>query len=62
MFQVRITNNYTQESIEANDCTLREALRLVNVAFFAAGRDNYCLSASIKNVETGATVPGYWED
>ena len=62
MFQVYIVNNYTQEAMEVSDCSLREALRLVNVAFFAAGRDNACLSATIKNIETGDYIPGYWED
>lgn len=62
MFQVTITNNYTQEVMQADDCTLREALRLVNVARFGACYNDEALSVIILNTETGDFVPGFWED
>ena len=62
MFKARITNKKTQEIVEAEDCTLREALRLCNVAYFAAGYDDDAVSVVIINQLTGKFVPGYGED
>ena len=60
MYTARIERKDTLEIIEAHDCTLREALRLVNVAWFASGYDEENLDAWIIDQETGAKLDAWW--
>ena len=56
MYTARITRNDTLETIEASGLTLREALRLVNVSWFACGYQEEVLSACIIDEASGRVL------
>jgi len=60
MYTARIERKDTLEILEAQDCTLREALRLVNVAWFASGYQDEVLDAQVIDQETGRTLEAWW--
>lgn len=62
MYTARIIRNNTQEMIEVPGLTLREALRLVNIAWFSCGYQEEALSACIIDEASGRVLRAWWED
>jgi len=62
MYTARITRNDTLETIEASGLDLREALRLVNVSWFACGYQEEALSACIIDEASGRVLRAWWEE